>query len=388
VQAITFAFKDDTAKFSGNLDESLTDYLRQYDVVCRNLSISVGRKFDLMHNIFRDDAKEWFFANIAEKHPSLIGGYPGAVRLLIEEYQSLTRQERIKQLLDCITFDQFVEGTGTHADLKSALDKLKTRIVKLTQQCPPAFRGVEHQLAHLRRAVIGKPWSELPLQTSPPYEDLNKLVAALGASIQHDATKTAQAGRSSSSTTLPTFLQTPVRLRNPTYGRTRWERGRLVPAHKGQNRGTNGATPQSHGVPGSREHSRDSRFLNKRRTWIDERTGLLRPGTDGKERSCHRCGGDNHLSFEVELCDPLRSKNHIATRFAAGDTVEDVFMDVLDTQLTPEEFDELDNHIADEEGDITSQEHEDITTSFVKAFETRFLTDTEARLSHSREREV
>jgi hypothetical protein len=94
--------------------------------------------------------------------------------------------------MDCITFELFFQGSETHTDLKIALDKLKTRIVKLTQQCSPAFRAVEHQLAHLLRAVIGQPWSEFTLKPSPPHDNLNKLVAALEASIQNDTTKAAR----------------------------------------------------------------------------------------------------------------------------------------------------------------------------------------------------
>ena len=74
VQAISSAFKPISSKFSGDLDENILDYLREYDVVCRNLCFSSQRKFDLMHNIFRDDAKEWLFDNIAGQIPVRLGG--------------------------------------------------------------------------------------------------------------------------------------------------------------------------------------------------------------------------------------------------------------------------------------------------------------------------
>jgi hypothetical protein len=35
------------------------------------------------------------------------------------------RQDHIKQVLDCLTFEEFVEGSDTHYELKTALDKLK-----------------------------------------------------------------------------------------------------------------------------------------------------------------------------------------------------------------------------------------------------------------------
>jgi hypothetical protein len=112
-----------------------------------------------MHNLFIYDAKEWFFTNIAEGTTYIIRGYDEAVEKLKAKYQSVTRQDRIKQVLYCLTFEEFVEGSGTHSELKTALDKFKTRIVRLTQQCTPASQGTDHQLAHLRRAVIGQSWS-------------------------------------------------------------------------------------------------------------------------------------------------------------------------------------------------------------------------------------
>jgi hypothetical protein len=165
------------------------DYIPQCDFTCRNLSLFDQCKYELMHNIFRDDAKELFFANIVKCVPTYSGGYGGAIIKLREEYEFSTRHEREKQVLDCLMFDEFVEGTGTYPELKTALDRLKTRIVKLTQQCAPAFHGSEHQIAHLRRAVLGKSWSDFPLQVSPPHKDQNKLLSALSASMQHDASK-------------------------------------------------------------------------------------------------------------------------------------------------------------------------------------------------------
>jgi len=383
VQAVSGAFKSTSSKFSGDLDENISDFLRQYDVVCRNLVLSPWRKFDLMHYIFRDDAKEWFFENIADKPPHSIGGYDGATERLRCEYQSLARQERIKQLLDCLTFDEFVEGQGTHQELKRALDKLKTRIVKLTQQCAPAFRGTAHQLAHLRRAVIGQTWSELPLQVSPPYDDMNKLVAALGAAIQHDATKSSLRKNSTArTTTFPTYYQPQRQLRNPMYGKTAWNRGKLVPTHKTE-RGGHSSSTYNNPNQGQME------FHKARiRSWIDENTGLLKPDSKGSPRSCHKCGSRDHLSFEVERCNPTQARTHIATRFSTGDSAEEVCMDLLDDQLAPEELAELIQSSEEQpwhppDADTEEREEEDIALAFTRAFETRFSSRLEDRLSHA-----
>jgi hypothetical protein len=85
VQTICTVFKENRSKFSGDLNENIMDYIRQYNVFCRNLSLFDQRKYELMHNLFRDDAKEWFFANIVECVPTFSGLYNGAVIKLREE---------------------------------------------------------------------------------------------------------------------------------------------------------------------------------------------------------------------------------------------------------------------------------------------------------------
>jgi hypothetical protein len=48
----------------------------------------------------------------------------------------------------------------------------------------------------------------------------------------------------------------------------------------------------------------------RHRTWIEESTGLLKPDESGKERSCHKFGGKDHLSFEIERVTPKVMGEH------------------------------------------------------------------------------
>jgi hypothetical protein len=171
--------------------------------------------------------------------------------------------------------------------------------------------------------------------------------------------------------TLPTFFQGQQNLRNPTYGNTRWERGKFVPTQKPE-RGSSSSTML---YRNNREFRGSQKVRN--RSWIDENTGLFKPDVNGIERSCHKCGGRNHLSFEVEFCDPARSKTHIATRFSTGDSVEDVLLDVLDDQLALEELTELQSGTEHDMNDTDS-----VAAAFTQAFETRFSNRFENRLSN------
>jgi hypothetical protein len=115
-----------------------------------------------------------------------------------------------------------------------------------------------------------------------------------------------------------------------------------------------------------------------RRSWINEDTGLLKPDASGDQRFCHKRGGQNHLSFEVDFCDPNRSKGHVYTRFASGDAFEDIFLDVVDCQLTPDELKDLQDdaeqnfeHI-DERTILNTDLRQDFETLFSERFEENF----------------
>jgi hypothetical protein len=151
-------------------------------------------------------------------------------------------------------------------------------------------------------------------------------------------------------------------------------KGKLVPTHK-----------KSYGrAPPAWTESNSQSAISKVRTrsWIDVNSGLLKPDPQGRERACHKCGGRDHLSFEVDRCDPAKAMTHIATRFSTGDSAEEVCMDLLDDQLLPEELMELLEEAGEqEEGD------DDAAAAFTRAFETRFASRLEDRLSHSEGRD-
>jgi hypothetical protein len=120
----------------------------------------------------------------------------------------------------------------------------------------------------------------------------------------------------------------------------------------------------------------------RHRTWIDENTGLLKPDESGKERSCHKCGGKDHLSFEIERCDPISAKQYIATRFASGESPQNVILDMLDEQLTPKEMATLHDEDDSETDEETGDDPSNVSESFEQAFETRFADRLGSKLTH------
>jgi hypothetical protein len=108
----------------------------------------------------------------------------------------------------------------------------------------------------------------------------------------------------------------------------------------------------------------------------------LKPDASGNKRFCHKCGGQNHLSFEVEFCDPNQSKGHISIRFASGDAFEDIFLDVLDCQLTPDELKDLQDD-AEQNFEPIDESHI-LNTDLRQDFETLFAERFEGKFSHIR----
>jgi hypothetical protein len=121
--------------------------------------------------------------------------------------------------------------------------------------------------------------------------------------MQHDASKVALMNQVPHKIpTLPTYYQgEQQRLRNPTYGRTRLERGKLVPTHSKQSEmpvHQNGKTILS-------DAHRPTRRI---RSWINEDTGLLKPDGSGNQRFCHKCKGQNHCHSKPSSVTQINQK--------------------------------------------------------------------------------
>ena len=158
---IAMRLKERDKKFSGDLGESWAEYVADYEQISRDYNLSVSKKLQYMHNLFRDDAKRFYLNNVDGYATS----FKQAVEMIGNEYNSPVRQNRVKNYLKSLRLSQFVkEGKGE----SEALSKLYQVITKLEPQAPKSHRGNAHRVEFLRNAVIGSEWAKDPLSRIAP----------------------------------------------------------------------------------------------------------------------------------------------------------------------------------------------------------------------------
>jgi hypothetical protein len=74
------------------------------------------KKSDLLHNLFREEAKECCFQNITERDPITIDRYEGAVAMLQKEISFAIEARRNQEIGGMHHFEQFVGDEGTHEE--------------------------------------------------------------------------------------------------------------------------------------------------------------------------------------------------------------------------------------------------------------------------------
>lgn len=155
-QGMSMRFKDKDSKFSGALGERWMDYVAEYQQVARDYGLSASQKKQYLHNLLRDDAKRFYLDRI-DNDVSL---YSEAVRLIENEYNSIVKQNRVKNFLSSLRVSSYMKDG---MDELSALEKVYKIVTKLSTQVPPAYRGETHKIEFLRNATVGYEWATQPL---------------------------------------------------------------------------------------------------------------------------------------------------------------------------------------------------------------------------------
>lgn len=160
-------FRDASSKFSGSLGEAWTECVTEHQQVARDYDLSQNQRFQYMHNILSGDAKRFYL----DKVQSYATSFNPAVDMVITEYNSVVRQNRVKNYLAGYRMSALLrEGVSEAA----ALEQTYITITKLTPEMPCFHQGDAHKVEFLRNAVVGSPLATEPLTWT----------AALGLSFQ------------------------------------------------------------------------------------------------------------------------------------------------------------------------------------------------------------
>lgn len=153
---VAMRFRDQAAKFSGNLGESWSEYVAEYQQVARDYELTATQKLQYLHNLLRGNAKRFFLDRVH----GTAATFAQAVDMVSAEYNSIVRQDRVKNYLSSLRLSSFVkDGTDTTA----ALEKTYKTISKLAPQVPRSHHGESYKVEFLRNAVVGNSWATEPL---------------------------------------------------------------------------------------------------------------------------------------------------------------------------------------------------------------------------------
>jgi hypothetical protein len=174
--ATRFKLADD--KFSGKLDENLTEYLNNYMDASNDYGLTLQQKFNYLHHLFDGEAKRFFRSNVMESCNS----FSEACSLMQQEFNSLTRQSRVRKHLQKLRIGEVMNRKK--CSVAEALEELRELITKLAPQGPKTHRSDEAKVEYLYQAVVGASWAKASLsasQSSNPPWTFQKLYSSLDA---------------------------------------------------------------------------------------------------------------------------------------------------------------------------------------------------------------
>jgi hypothetical protein len=148
--ALTMAtrFKADQ-KFTGRLGEDLTNYISNYMDAANDYNISEKQKLDYMHHVLDGEAKRFY----REKILSSCATFAEASSIMQEEFNSLTRHNRVRKHLQNLRLSTIVENR--RCTVTKALEELLEIMTKLTPQGPRTHRSEKDKVEYLYKAVVG-----------------------------------------------------------------------------------------------------------------------------------------------------------------------------------------------------------------------------------------
>eukprot|EP00170_Pyropia_yezoensis_P005631 contig_22869_g5647 len=145
-------FQDPAAKFSGNLSESWSEYVAEYQHVAREYELTASQKVQYLHSLLRGDGKRFFLDRVH----GTAATFAQAVDMVGAEYNSIVRNDWVKNYLISMRLSAlFKNGT----DITAALEKTYKTISKLAPQVPRSHHCVSYKVEFLRNAVVGNAWA-------------------------------------------------------------------------------------------------------------------------------------------------------------------------------------------------------------------------------------
>jgi len=140
VYSVSKAYYREGSKFSGEIGQSWNEAVANYQQVAKDYELTDRQKLQYIHYMLDGDAKRYYYDSVEPQ----AGTFNHAIMLIGNEYNSMVRQNRVKNVLSTLRLQQHI---GEDGDEGKALANIYRIITKLAPQVPQSHRGNAHKVA-------------------------------------------------------------------------------------------------------------------------------------------------------------------------------------------------------------------------------------------------
>lgn len=156
IQGISGRYKEERAKYSGGVEQSLSEYLSDYEQICDDYGLDNDQRLQYLHYLFGGEAKRFYDQRIHRQ----VATFGEALARMGAQYDNETRQTAVRNELVGLSMEEMVGNGYTE---RQALEHVYQTISKLSPQMPPAYRDDTHKRDFLRSAAANMPWAIPPM---------------------------------------------------------------------------------------------------------------------------------------------------------------------------------------------------------------------------------
>ena len=154
-------------RYSGKIGENINEVIDNYCHAADDYNLNEDQKLRYFHNIFDGEAKRFYCTSIAGTQAS----FDAAVQRMLQEFNSITRQNRVRKLLQNLRLSHFLKTKN--GSVSEGLEELRETITGYTPQGPKTRRSDPDKTEYLHDALIGTEWAKPVLTQSlaftPPW---------------------------------------------------------------------------------------------------------------------------------------------------------------------------------------------------------------------------
>jgi hypothetical protein len=164
-------------KYNCSLEESISEYIAEYDAVAKDFELTLDLKLRFFHVIFSSSAKRFSFSKVEQAAVSYTD-----VRIRMEnEFNSPSRQQRVLQTMSTLKFSQFLRN-----DNRNGLNDMVEKISTLSPMCPSTHKQEAHMKKFLYDACGGEPLASAALSrvSAEPECTFHAISTHLAAAVQ------------------------------------------------------------------------------------------------------------------------------------------------------------------------------------------------------------